>query len=303
MKYYSTKNKFKAFTLRETVLSGLAEDGGLFMPEFIPKFNELYNLISNDFSSLAFQILKNFTEEEITLNELDSFCKKAFNFNAPLVQFDNHKFILELFHGPTLAFKDFGARFMALLMGYFAKSLDKELNVLVATSGDTGSAVASGFHNIDGINVYILYPSGKVGPLQEKQLTTYDNNITALEISGTFDDCQTLVKQAFLDKDLNEKMYLTSANSINIARLLPQSIYYFYAYKQLEEKEKPLYFTVPSGNLGNLTAGLIAKKMGLPVTKFIAALNINKVFSGLFIDWKVRTSESKTNVIKRNGCW
>jgi threonine synthase len=193
------------------------------------------------------------------------------------VEIEENVFSLELFHGPTLAFKDFGARFLSGLLGYFANQQDKEITILVATSGDTGSAVANGFFNVPGTKVIVLYPSGKVSDIQEKQFTTLGGNITALEIDGTFDDCQRLVKQAFMDEELKRKLFLTSANSINIARLIPQSFYYFHAYAQLNKNNKPLVFSVPSGNYGNLTAGLIAKKMGLPIHQFIAATNANDI--------------------------
>lgn len=297
MKYFSTRNKNKLFSFKDAVTKGLADDGGLFMPEFIPSITNLNDIVKKDFPELAYEILKYFTAENIPDKQLKDICNEVFNFDAPLTQLDEHRYILELFHGPTLAFKDFGARFMSRVMGYFAANQNNKLNILVATSGDTGSAVASGFHNIEGINVFILYPANMVSKLQEKQLTTYGDNITALEINGTFDDCQTLVKKAFVDNDLKRELNITSANSINIARLLPQSIYYFYAFGKLVEKSLPLYFTVPSGNLGNLTAGLFAKIMGLPVTKFISALNRNKVFydylsSGIYTPTKANPTIS-----------
>nr|HMU03957.1 threonine synthase [Saprospiraceae bacterium] len=201
----------------------------------------------------------------------------AINFPAPVVMLDEKIGTLELWHGPSLAFKDFGARFMAALMSYFIKNENQHTTILVATSGDTGGAVAAGFFKTPGIEVIILYPSGKVSDLQEKQLTTLGENITAIEINGTFDDCQALVKEAFLDSELNEKYYLSSANSINIARLIPQSFYYFEAYKQVKKYGKEVVFSVPSGNFGNITAGLLAKKMGLPIKRFIAATNVNKI--------------------------
>ncbi|MEK6552975.1 MAG: threonine synthase, partial [Bacteroidota bacterium] len=205
--------------------------------------------------------------------------QRSINFPAPLVDLEEEIHILELFHGPTLAFKDFGAQFMARTMEYFVKDNDAELVILVATSGDTGSAVAHGFYGVEGIKVYLLYPSGKVSGIQEKQLTTLDKNITALEIKGTFDDCQNLVKNAFIDRDLKNKLKLSSANSINIARLIPQSFYFINAVKQLKQSTKKIVFSVPSGNLGNITAGLIAKKMGLSIDLFIAATNSNDVFT------------------------
>jgi threonine synthase len=227
---------------------------------------------------MAFHICKHLIGDEIPNDELNKIIHEAYDFDAPLIEVGDC-YVLELFNGPTLAFKDFGARFMGRLMGYFLRDNDKAVNILVATSGDTGSAVAHGFLNVEGIQVTILYPKGKVSAIQEKQFTTLGANITAIEIDGTFDDCQALVKQAFLDKELNEQLTLSSANSINIARLIPQSFYYIYAYKQLEDKSLPLYFSIPSGNFGNLTAGLFAKKMGLPVTKMIAATNSNDVFT------------------------
>ena len=258
----------------------MADDGGLFMPETIPHlpkifFNEIENL---SFQEICFEIANPFIGDEILPGILKSIINKAIDFEAPLIKLNENINILELFHGPTLAFKDFGARFMAELISYFSKENDKNITILVATSGDTGSAAANGFFNAEGIKVNILYPSEKVSQIQEMQLTTLDGNITVLEVDGTFDDCQKLVKQAFLDIELNNSLFLSSANSINVARLLPQSFYYFYAFKQLGEKNLPLIFSVPSGNFGNLTGGLIAWKMGLPVEKFIAAVNANDVF-------------------------
>jgi len=281
MKYYSTNNKNYRVSFQEAVMKGLSPDGGLFMPELINKLDDsFFNSISNlSIQEIGLEVAKQFVVDEIPIGELKKIIEDAINFNAPLVELDDNISILELFHGPTLAFKDFGARFMARTMSYFLRNSDEEINILVATSGDTGSAVASGFYGVEGINVYLLYPSGKVSSIQEKQLTTFDKNITALEIEGTFDDCQRLVKSAFLDDEINKKMKLSSANSINIARLIPQSFYYFNAYKQIKDKSKDIYFSIPSGNLGNLTAGLMAKKMGLPVTKFIAATNSNSIFT------------------------
>lgn len=231
------------------------------------------------FQEIGFEIARNFVGEEIPNNDLLTIIESAINFSAPLVELSDQLSVLELFHGPTLAFKDFGARFMAKTMEYFTKGSDQELNILVATSGDTGSAVAYGFYGVDGIKVYLLYPSGKVSYIQEKQLTTLDKNIIAIEIDGTFDDCQRLVKDAFVDSDLNKKLNLSSANSINIARLIPQSFYYLNAYRQIKDKTKPIFISVPSGNLGNITAGLFAKKMGVPIAKFIGATNKNDIFT------------------------
>ena len=281
MNYYSTNNKNLRISFRDAVMQGLADDGGLFMPEIIPFLPQTFinNLTNYSFKEIGFEIASHFIENEISKPELKNIIDNAINFPAPLVQLDDPLYVLELFHGPTLAFKDFGARFMASVMSHFMKDANQRMYILVATSGDTGSAVASGFYDAEGINVFLLYPKNKVSEIQEKQLTTLDKNITALEIDGTFDDCQTLVKAAFVDDDLKSKMSLSSANSISIARLLPQIFYYFEGYKQLSIFEKKVIFSVPSGNLGNLTGGLIAKKMGLPVFKFIAATNSNNVFT------------------------
>ena len=285
MRLYSTKNPSKFVSLKEAVFKGLPEDNGLFMPEFIPQLptDFLENLKNHSFQSIAFEVSRHLLSggsslgsEIISDNDLKEIIEKSIDFPAPVVRLDDDTHILELFHGPSLAFKDFGARFMAQLMAYFNKKDDKELVILVATSGDTGGAVAAGFYKALGIKVVILYPSGKVSMLQEKQLTTLGENITALEVQGTFDDCQALVKKAFLDSELTSKISLSSANSINIARLIPQSFYYFEAFKQVDNtKGKPLVFSIPSGNFGNLTAGLFAKKMGLHIHKFIAATNLN----------------------------
>ena len=258
-------------------MKSLPEDNGLYMPESIPVLPHSFfeNIQHYSFAEIGFEIAKHFLHPDLSLSEIKNITDDAINFSVPLVQLDNQTFILELFHGPTLAFKDVGARFMSRTMALLNKNENKKLTILVATSGDTGSAVANGFYDVEGIEVIILYPSGKVSPLQEKQLTTLGKNITALEIKGTFDDCQRLVKQSFLDQQLNSHYRLSSANSINIARLIPQSFYYVDAYRQLKDKSIPFYYSVPSGNFGNLTAGLIAKKMGLPVSGFIAATNAN----------------------------
>lgn len=280
MKFYSTNKKSKSVSFKEAVIKGIADDGGLFMPEAINKLPGNFFKEIEDFSfhEISFQAAKNIIENEINERDLNSIIERAINFSAPLIDLDENKKVLELFHGPTLAFKDFGARFMAEVLSFFVKGNNKEINILVATSGDTGSAVANGFYGSESIKVILLYPAGKVSEIQEKQLTTLGNNISAVEVNGTFDDCQRIVKEAFADKELNKKLILSSANSINIARLLPQSFYYFNTYKQLKEKSKLLFFSVPSGNFGNLTGGLFAKKMGLPVDKFIAAVNSNDIF-------------------------
>jgi threonine synthase len=277
MKLYSTKSPNSFVSLKEAVFKGLPDDNGLYMPDHIPVLSHdfIKNLENHSFNSIAFEVSHALLRGIIPDDDLKNMIEKAFDFTAPLVSLDEDTHILELFHGPSLAFKDFGARFMAQLMSYFNRGEDRELVILVATSGDTGGAVASGFYKTEGIKVVILYPSGKVSPLQEKQLTTLDENITALEVQGTFDDCQALVKKAFLDSTLTQTLRLSSANSINISRLIPQSFYYFEAYKQLADTTKPVVFAVPSGNFGNLTAGLLAQKMGLPIHHFIAATNIN----------------------------
>jgi len=281
MNYYSTSKSGKIYTLKEAVLQGLPEDNGLFMPEFIPVIdNNIINDLKNlSFTEIAKIVSHAFLKNDIPGNKINEIVEKAINFPAPIVEIDSDTSVLELFHGPTLAFKDFGARFMAELMSYLVKDNNKKLTILVATSGDTGGAVANGFLNKEGVDVIILYPSGKVSKLQEQQLTTCGSNIIALEIDGTFDDCQRLVKSAFLDTDLQDEYFLSSANSINISRLIPQTFYYFEAFKQIQHKNRPVIFSVPSGNFGNLTAGVLAKKMGLPVAKFIAAVNSNNVFT------------------------
>lgn len=281
MKYYSTELEVPEVDLKTAVLDSLPADKGLYLPEdmtVMPQafYNNLKNLSLREVASAVAAAMLG---DDIEMNDLMQMVHEAINFDAPLVKLDEKNYVLELFHGPTLAFKDFGARFMARLMQYFIKGSDRKLTVLVATSGDTGSAVANGFLNVDGIEVIILYPSGKVSEIQEKQLTTLGGNITALEIDGSFDDCQSLVKTAFLDEDLRTKYQLTSANSINIARLIPQTFYYFYACGQLQKlgiTDTPV-ISIPSGNVGNLTAGLIAKRMGLPVKHFIASCNANDV--------------------------
>ena len=288
MKLYSTRNPNVLVDLETAVFKGLADDKGLYLPEkFIPFAPSFFDEIEKySFQELCLKVCEQLFQGEINSNDLKAIVNNAITFNAPLVKLEEGLHILELFHGPTLAFKDFGARFMAQLLSYLNKDKNKKTTILVATSGDTGGAVASGFFNVPNIDVIILYPSGKVSPLQEKQLTTLGGNITALEVDGTFDDCQTIVKRAFLDNELSKKFNLCSANSINIARLIPQSFYYFEAYKQLENK-KDITFIVPSGNFGNLTAGIFANKLGLPVRNFIAATNENDIIpkylsTGLF---------------------
>lgn len=284
MQYYSTNGNSPKVSLQEAVVHGLAADKGLFMPEVIPTIPKAFfnNIAEMSLQDIAYVVANTLFGQDIDSKTLKNIVNETLNFDIPLVQVEGNKYSLELFHGPTLAFKDVGARFMARLLGHFNQRKGEDVvNVLVATSGDTGSAVANGFLNVPGVRVFVLYPKGKVSPIQECQFTTLGANITALEVNGTFDDCQALVKSAFMDKELNEKMQLTSANSINVARFLPQMFYYFYAYAQLARMGKPLdkiVVSVPSGNFGNITAGLIGKKMGLPIKRFIAANNKNDIF-------------------------
>jgi threonine synthase len=298
MRYYSTKNKSTPYSLKEAVLKGLPDDNGLFMPEYIPKFTRdfLYGLQNFSLKEIALEISRLFLLEDLSMSTIEDIVVNSITFDAPLKKLDDKKYVLELFHGPTLAFKDFGARFMAQLMSYLVRNESRKLTILVATSGDTGSAVASGFLGVPNIEVIILYPSGKVSELQEKQLTTSRQNITALEIQGTFDDCQHLVKTAFLDADLKSKYKLSSANSINISRLIPQSFYYVHAFGKMQDHTEPVVFSVPSGNFGNLTAGLIAKKMGLPVHHFIASTNTNDIVPKYLEDGTFNPRSSKQTI-------
>ena len=278
MKYKSTNNKSAEVNFAEAVVKGLADDKGLFFPLEIPELPKSFfeDLENKKINEIAFDFLKPYVGNVLSDNEIKEILDDALNFEIPLVEVEKDVYSLELFHGPTLAFKDVGARVMARFLNKFTGN-DKKVTVLVATSGDTGSAVASGFLGVEGVEVVVLYPKGMVSNIQEKQFTTLGKNITALEVSGNFDDCQRMVKEAFMDSELIERMNLSSANSINVARFLPQAIYYFYAYAQLKDKSKPVVFSVPSGNYGNLTAGLFAKKSGLPVYKFIASSNVNDV--------------------------
>jgi len=283
MKYYSTNKQAPVATLEEAVVKGLAGDKGLYMPERIKVLPDTFfeKMKEMSFQEISYVVADAFFGEDIDAETLKQIVYDTLPFDAPVVHVSDSIYSLELYHGPTLAFKDVGGRFMARLLGHFIrKQGKKEVNVLVATSGDTGSAVANGFLGVPGIHVYVLYPKGKVSPIQECQFTTLGQNITALEVEGTFDDCQALVKSAFMDAELNAHMQLTSANSINVARFLPQAFYYFYAYAQLAKlgKVDNLVFCVPSGNFGNITAGLFGKRMGLPVTRFIAANNRNDIF-------------------------
>lgn len=281
MMYYSTNGKAPKADLRKAVVKGLAEDKGLYMPERIQKLSDEFfqTMSGRSFVDNAVEVANAFFGKDIPSAELRKIVEETLAFDCPIHEVEPGIYALELFHGPTLAFKDVGARFMARLLRYFTNG-EGDINVLVATSGDTGSAVANGFLGVDGIHVYVLYPKGKVSPIQECQFTTLGKNITALEIDGVFDDCQALVKAAFMDADLNAKMKLTSANSINVARFLPQSFYYFWAYAQLQKigKADNVVCCVPSGNFGNICSALFGKRMGLPIKRFIAANNANSVF-------------------------
>ncbi len=276
MKYYSLNNPTIKSSFKEAAITGIAPDKGLYFPENIPELESEFinNIEQYDNVEIALKVITPFIGEEIPQEQLRKIIAETLSFDFPTVEIEHDIYALELYHGPTLAFKDVGARFMSRCLNYFTEGEKKTTTILVATSGDTGGAVASGFLGVDGIDVVILYPSGKVSEIQEKQLTALGQNITALEVDGSFDDCQDMVKQAFLDEDLKNRN-LTSANSINIARWLPQMFYYFFAYKQLKYLGKPLVVAVPSGNFGNICAGLMAKKIGLPIEHFIAATNIN----------------------------
>jgi len=279
VRYRSTKSTDGFVSIASAVLKSLPPDRGLYVPETVPELSpaQWEALESASLSELAFTLARPFFEDGLSDEQLGDINDDAIGFDAPVVPVAEGLSVLELFHGPTLAFKDFGARFMARAMAHLRRASDGELTVLVATSGDTGAAVASGFFEVEGVRVFVLYPRGRVSDVQEQQLTTFGSNITAVEVDGTFDDCQRLVKQAFLDPDLERQVTLTSANSINIARLVPQMFYYARAWQQ-HPSGAPLIFSVPSGNLGNLTAGLLARAMGLPVDGFIAATNVNDAF-------------------------
>ena len=284
MKYYSTNQKAPLASLEKAVVKGLAEDRGLYMPEQIKQLPQAFfdNIEQLSFQEIALTVADAFFGEDVDADSLKRIVYDTLAFDCPVVEVKENIYSLELFHGPTLAFKDVGARFMARLLQYFIKKegAKGEVNVLVATSGDTGSAVANGFLGVEGIHVYVLYPKGKVSPIQECQFTTLGQNITAIEVDGVFDDCQALVKSAFMDAELNQHMRLTSANSINVARFLPQAFYYFNAYARMKEQDKAerLVMCVPSGNFGNICAALFGHEMGLPVSRFIAANNANDIF-------------------------
>jgi threonine synthase len=284
MKYYSLNKISPVVDFKEATIAGQAPDKGLYFPEFIPQVNKdlIKNIEQYSNEEIAYEVIRPYVGNVIPEEDLKRIAAESISFDIPLVQVSNNIYALELFHGPTLAFKDVGARFMSRCLGYFAKDKKEKITVLVATSGDTGGAVANGFYDVEGINVVILYPSGKVSNVQEKQLTTLGKNIHALEVNGTFDDCQQLVKQAFTDKELKQKLFLTSANSINVARWLPQQFYYFFLWKQWMDKNNPPVVSVPSGNFGNICAGILAQQSGLPIQQFIAACNANKVVPDFF---------------------
>ncbi len=281
MKYISLKSKDSSYSLKEAVFKGLAPDGSLFVPETIPALSKdfLDNFHNMTLSEIAFEVLKPYVEAEVPLDVLKRIVEETFSFDIPLVNVEDNIHSLELFHGPTQAFKDVGARFLSRLLGYFNQGESRKLLVLTATSGDTGGAVANGFHLVDGIEVIVLYPDGKVSPYQEYQIAGPGGNVHAIAVEGSFDDCQRLVKDAFNDAKLREEIYMTSANSINMGRLLPQMIYYFHAVAQLKKQgvDDNIVFSVPSGNFGNITAAMIAEKMGLPIKRFVAATNANDV--------------------------
>lgn len=295
MKYFSLNRQSPMVSFKEATIQGQAPDKGLYFPETIPRLEKkwLQQIDKKSNEEIAFDIIHPYIGDEIPETALRRIVSETVQFPSPLVQVNENIFALELFHGPTLAFKDTGARFMSRCLGHFALSGSEKITVLVATSGDTGGAVAHGFYGVEGVEVVILYPSGKVSSVQEKQLTTLGKNIHALEIRGTFDDCQHMVKQAFADHSLKQKRRLTSANSINVARWLPQQFYYFFAYKQWAQKERPPVFSVPSGNFGNICAGMLAHISGLPVQHFIAACNINDVVPRYLKSGKYEVKEAR----------
>jgi threonine synthase len=285
MNYYSLNHKAPNTTFKNAVIKGLAPDKGLYFPETITPLPQSFfdNIDNLSHSEIAFEAIKQFISPEIPEAILKTIVEETLSFDFPVVKLNDNISTLELFHGPTMAFKDVGARFMARCLGYFNKDNNEEVTVLVATSGDTGGAVANGFLGVKGVNVVILYPSGKVSDIQEMQLTTLGQNIKALEVNGTFDDCQAMVKTAFLDETLTSQMQLTSANSINVARWLPQMFYFMFAYKQLHKQYDDIVFSVPSGNFGNICAGMMAQKLGLPISNFVASNNANNVVTRYLI--------------------
>ncbi|GLB50114.1 threonine synthase [Neptunitalea lumnitzerae] len=298
MKYYSLNNKEHKVSFKEAVINGIAPDRGLYFPEEITALDAHFidNITQFSNEEIAYKVIAQFVGDEIDEASLKEIIKDTLVFDFPTVKVEDDIYSLELFHGPTMAFKDVGGRFMARCLGYFNKDVQQEqVTVLVATSGDTGGAVASGFLGVDGVNVVILYPSGKVSDIQEKQLTTLGQNITALEVNGVFDDCQDMVKNAFLDEELKDQN-LTSANSINVARWLPQMFYFFFAYKQLKQLNKEFVFVVPSGNFGNICAGMMAAKLGLPVKHFVAATNVNDTVPRFLVTGTYEPKPSKQTI-------
>ena len=296
MRYYSLNNSSPLTSFKRAVQNGIAPDRGLYFPEEITPISKDFITNISDYSNeeIAYEVIKQFIGDEIPTNILKEIIKKTISFDFPVVNLDDNIGSLELFHGPTMAFKDVGARFMSQCLEYFNQNKNEEITVLVATSGDTGGAVANGFLNAKGVQVVILYPKGKVSEIQEKQLTTLGNNITALEVDGVFDDCQEMVKSAFLDKNISRN--LTSANSINVARWMPQMFYFFFAYKQISKKYKDIIFSVPSGNFGNICAGLLAQKLGLPIKHFVASTNINDTVPKYLINGVYDPKPSKATI-------
>ena len=296
MRYYSLNNSSPLTSFKKAVQNGIAPDRGLYFPEEITPISEDFINNISDYSNeeIAYEVIKQFIGDEIPTNILKEIIKKTISFDFPVVNLDDNIGSLELFHGPTMAFKDVGARFMSQCLEYFNHNKNEEITVLVATSGDTGGAVANGFLNAKGVQVVILYPKGKVSEIQEKQLTTLGNNITALEVDGVFDDCQEMVKSAFLDKNISRN--LTSANSINVARWMPQMFYFFFAYKQVSKQYKDIVFSVPSGNFGNICAGLLAQKLGLPIKHFVASTNINDTVPQYLINGVYDPKPSKATI-------
>ena len=293
MEYYSTKNKSDNVSFRTALFKGLAPDGGLYLPKGIPLLEKKIITPNTHYAELSYNMIKPYVKNDIPNRILKDICIDSFSFDIPLIHLNDGTKVLELFHGPTLAFKDFAVRFMARCMSYL---MNQKITILVATSGDTGGAVANGFLNIEGINVVILYPSKRVSKVQEKQLTGLSNNIKALEVDGNFDDCQDMVKKAFLDKDLNNKINVSSANSINIARLIPQAVFYAYAWSLTQQDKLPLVISVPSGNFGNITGGVIAKNMGIPISKLIASNNINDAFIHYLKNNTITNNRSKKTI-------
>ncbi len=298
MLFYSLNKQSPKVDFKQATIRGQAPDKGLYFPEFVPAIPAAFirdlEMYSNE--EIAFRVIQPYVGNTIPESELRRIVTETINFLIPLVKLNAEIYSLELFHGPTLAFKDIGARFMSRCLGYFAGENEEKVKVLVATSGDTGGAVANGFYEVPGVEVIILYPSGKVSPVQEKQLTTLGKNIHALEVNGNFDDCQRMVKQAFADEDLNKKMFLTSANSINVSRWLPQQFYYFFAWKQWKDKQHPPVICVPSGNFGNICAGLLANRSGLPVDHFVAACNVNDVVTRYLVSGNYHPQTAKATL-------